>query len=176
VPDLPYGPILPDGWEHITPYDITSIAAVIGSMGVPSSNYWPLSNLAIFIPIRVSRTIVTARAFWYNGAAVGYNVDVGIYSADGTNLGSIGSTAQGAANIIVSAALAVTFGPGQFYIAIASNNSSTMFRSASFSIQLAKVVGMGQATSSFALPATVAIATMAYAYVPVFGVTVRSFI
>ena len=173
--DIPYSLSLPDGYGCISPFDLSSIASVLGTMGTPSAATWPTTNLAIAIPFRISRSIVLSKAWWYNGATVSYNVDVGIYSADWTKLGSIGSTAQGSASVIVSANLTTEFGPGLFYLAMAMSNAlGTAWRSSSMTLSDMRACGCAQMASALALPANFTPAAIGQAYVPVFGVTVRS--
>ena len=168
--DIPYSLSLPDGYNTISPFCITSIASCTGTLGTPASTTWPSSNLGIAIPFRVSRTVKLQKVFWLNGTVVGYNVDVGVYSADWTKLGSIGSTGQGSASTLTTATLTTQFGPGLFYMAMAMSNSlGTAWRSSSMTLSAMRTLGCAQMASALALPSTFTPAAIGQAYIPVFG-------
>jgi hypothetical protein len=179
MPDLLTRPIFPDGYGGVSPFDATSIGSCIGTLATPASAAWPSANLGIAIPFRVTTPIKFSNAFWHNGTTVSasYHIDVGIYSADGTKLGSIGSTAQGTASIIQTVALTTEIAPGQFYMAMSCDNASaTFWKSTGITLNVCRALGMGQMSSALALPAAFTFAAMGYAYIPVFGLTYRSFV
>ena len=64
---------------------------------------------------------------WASNATTGIpndNIDVGIYSADGTRIVSAGSTAQSGTEIAQNFAIADTLiGPGDFYLAMVMNGT-----------------------------------------------------
>lgn len=178
--DLPYSLALPDGVQHLSPWDTTSIGACLGTMGTPTANQaWSAANLAIFVPIRVSRPVKLAKAWWYNGSTVTHNIDIGIYSVDGVRLWALGSTAQGSASVIVSTNATYQFGPGLFYLAMNCDSASATFWAAtSLNPSMQRALGLAQlAVGAAALPTTWSgYAARNYAFLPVFGVTVRSFV
>ena len=174
--------VLPDGPGTITPFSLSSIG-MAGALGTPASTAYPVALDSIFIPFRVSRQVVTANAFWYNGSTVSatYHLDVGIFDTDGVNLGSLGQTNQGSANVIQTAALSVKFGPGIFYLGIDCDNIlATLFAATTITLQAERALGMLTGQSVFPLPAIVTYANLptlfSTSYVPVFGVTIRSFV
>ena len=178
--DVPATNTMPLMQGIISPCDITSIGAIVGTFSTPASAAWPTLYLAIFVPIRVSVPVKTTSVWWYNGATVNasYKIDVGIYSADFTKLGSIGLTAQGTALVIQSVALATEFGPGLFYMAMTHNYIETFWRWNGITASCCAITGMFQQPLSnpYSLPAVATPATVGYAYIPVFGITARSFI
>ena len=165
----------------ISPTCLHSIGASIGSLGFPASAAWPAQYLAIFVPIRVSAQVYTTGMWWRNGPTVNasYKIDVGIYSADLTKLGSTGLTAQGTASVIQSVAINIKFGPGLFYMAMTHNNTQTFYQEHSVTAAgVYRAIGMFQQllTTPYSLPAVATPAAMGYGYIPLFGIYIRSFI
>lgn len=167
--------VLPNGLVTITPFCLASIGAVTGALGTPASATWPLASRAIFIPFRISRSILVLNMFTFNGAVVNGNLDIGLLDAVGTRLVSSGSTAQAGINQIQTLNIADTLvGPGQFYIALAMDNIVGTFFRSNFSAPKVAVVGMLQQVAAFPLPAAAVFALGALSYIPVCGLTARS--
>lgn len=168
---------------HIT--SIGSLSAVTASpimFNVPASFNYPSANLALFFPFRITAPYTFSTAFWINGSTAAANIDIGVYSEDGTKLASTGSTAQGGAplaSLIQSTSITTTtIGPGLFYLAVSLDAATSgLFASNSvWTANFEKVCGVAQMASAFPLPATATLATVANVYVPLFGVTGRSFV
>ena len=109
------------------------------SLSNPPGSAWVSSSLvaneAYYIPISLRRSYMLRSMWMLNGSAVAQNVDIGIYSIDGTRLWSNGSVAQGAANALVIYALGtpMLLPAGTYYLAIVgSSGSGTFFHRASF--------------------------------------------
>lgn len=159
-----------------------SIGAKIHSMGFAQNNavsaVYPSANLAIYVPFVLRRQITVAQLFWYNGATVSGNVDVGVYTADGVRITSTGSTAQATINVVQSVNITdVTIGPGLFRMALAMDNATgTLFAVATTLLAFLKATGVTQQATAFALPATATIASATFDYLPVFGLTTGSII
>jgi hypothetical protein len=141
---------------------------------------WPVANKAYFFPFILSKQITAVMMFTLNGATIGNNVDVGVYSADGTRLVSSGSTAQsGSANTIQTYNITdTTMGPGLFYLAMAMDGTTgTVFRQGMSTLQQATMLGCLQQLTAFALPAVATFATITTgSQVPVFGLSTRTVI
>jgi len=176
--DFPRDLVLPDGLVTISPYHQCSVGATIGSMGGPYSSTWASASRAIFVPFRIPRSILVLNMWTYNGAAVGNNLDIGIYSKDGTRLVSSGSTAQAGINVIQTLDITDTLiGPGLFYMALSFDGTvSTVFRSLPGNIVFPRILGMVSMNNAFPLPASAVFATLASSTIPVFGLTVRSIV
>ena len=110
--------------------------------------------------------------FTLNGATAGNNVDVGIYTGDGTRLISMGSTAQSGTNAIQTYNITDTaLGAGLYRLGIAMDGTTgTLFRQNSNAL-FENPAGIQQQASAFALPATLTGAAAASSYQPVFGLT-----
>jgi hypothetical protein len=176
--DIPASNTIPLLQGNISPCDITSIGSCTG-LGTPSSIAWPAQYLALFVPFRISVPVKITNAWWYNGTPVSasYKIDVGIYSADLTKLGSTGLTAQGSALTIQNVALTTELGPGLFYMAM-TNNYTESFWSWAANLNKCRIWGMFQQllTTPYSLPATATPAACAFTVIPIFGLTSRSFV
>ena len=141
--------------------------------GTLASTAWPSGNLAMYLPFVIPFNYVVQRAFWINGASTANNMDIGIYSSDGTKLWASGSTAQSGANVVqyVSVSPEVLLRPGEYFIALAASGTSTLFMANAFTAIAGRMIGMYQQASAFALPATATFAAWAQTVYPVCGLT-----
>ena len=151
--------------------------------GVPyidthASATWPANNQAIYIPFELDMPMIVTQMFTVNGATASGNVDVGIYSADGTRLVSKGSTAQSGTNTIQAYDITDTYlDCGAFYMALAlSSTVGTLFRLSHGAANDWLIWGGLQQASAFALPATATFAVNTTQYLPLFGITGNSVI
>ena len=160
------------------------VSAFFAGGGVQSSSLglgstaWPSNNLGIFFPFIAEEPVVIARLWWYNGTAVaGTNVDVGIYSVDGTRLVSTGSTAASGTSAIQSAAASYTLDAGQYWFAMSADSTGYTNVRAAFNTATELLVrGTKEMASAFPLPATATFADAANNYVPFCGFATRSFV
>jgi hypothetical protein len=166
----------------ITPWSVESTGILINSIAgtkliATTSTTWPSTNLALFFPFFLSKTIKVLNLFWVDGSANSGNVDVGIYTADGTKLVSTGSQVQGI-NGIQSVSVSLELGPGLFYLAIAMDNTTGALQAGTTggvgNLESASIFGAAQMASAFPLPATATLATVGQDYIPVFGLSTRS--
>jgi hypothetical protein len=166
--------VLPCGLVTISPYSLGSIGAVTGNLSsAPASGTWDSANRAVFVPFRVSRPIYVVNMFVFNGLVVSGNLDIGIYTSDGTRLVSIGSTAQAGTSAIQTLDITDTLlGPGLFYMALVFNNTTARVFQQTV-VPSGIVCGMAIMNAAFPLPAT-ATFSQSYNYLPVFGLTTRS--
>lgn len=134
---------------------------------------WPTANLAILFPIRVPVQQPVSQIFWLNGAAVSGNVDAGIYTMDGTRIYSTGSTAQsGISSIQTVSFTEITLGPASYYLALSVNNTTATIQriTATLGAFVPQVIGLAEVASSFALPATLTLASATNNYIPAVGI------
>lgn len=152
-------------------FSTQSIAHGIAFSGF-ASGAWPTANLAFYFPITLTEPFTVDRMFWFNGSTIAAtNADAGIYTKDGTRIVSTGSTALSGTNTLQAAEVTnTTFGPGLFYMALAlDTNTGHQFRVTTMLAEHLRGWGVFQEASAFALPATATFATMAQAYLPIFG-------
>lgn len=172
--EFPRQYVFPDPLVHISSTSINSVMCYVNSS--PGSAVFPTANLAIFVPFRIGRPMTISSLFALNGAAVSGNIDLGIYSADGTKIISTGSTAQAGTSVMQAISVTSTqIGAGLFYLAVAMDNTTgTLIRWAPGAAPISKMIGLAQMATAFPLPATATLATVANAYVPDIGCTGRS--
>lgn len=174
-PVLPVGPLL-------TPFSVTrsiggGLYTLSERLNDAASTVWPSANLALYVPILLSERVTVSQFFSYNGAAVGNNLDLGLYTEDGTRVLSTGSVAQSGTNTIQEFDVTDTaVGPGVFFLAAACNGTTSTLFVANPDAEFLRMLGCFQQASAFALPATATFAAMAQAYVPVVGICIRSVI
>jgi hypothetical protein len=174
--DWPSGLELPDPLVTITPAHACALGGATGQFGGPStSGAYPASNRALYIPFRLTRPFTVKTLFAVNGATASGNIDVGVYDSAGTRLVSSGSTAQAGTNAIQEFDVADTLlGVGQFYLALAMDNTTgTLFRVALSHLFLIPQ-GVAQQAAAFPLPATATFAQYASTYLPMFGACART--
>lgn len=173
-------PLVIPSFPVIHPWSVLeSIGGGLANINQPfqgcSSATYPTGSVAIYVPIQISERLLAKKLFAFNGAAVSGNIDVGVYDGLGRRIVSAGSTAQTGTNVLQEFDITDTWlGPGLHYLGIALDNTTgTLFSSAPTADNL-RALGVFQEASAFALPATATFATMAQAYIPVFGLTTRT--
>lgn len=149
-------------------------AADTGSTGADlGSAVWTAANRAIFVPFRLTRAKPVTKLFAHNGATASGNLDIGIYTIDGTRIVSTGSVAQSGTNVCQVIDITDTLlGDGDYYLALAMDGTTgTVFRAAPQATRL-RTAGVLQQASAFPLPATATFAAVASAFLPFFGALV----
>lgn len=134
---------------------------------------WPAANRAIFVPFALSSPYLVRKVWWANGATVAGNVDVGVLTPGGALLLNAGTTAMAGVTTIQSVTLGtpVLLSPGQYYMAMEASSTSTSFGRNALTADFCSMAGMAQqAVGSMPLPAAAVLATIAAAYVPLFGI------
>lgn len=175
-------PAASDSINYITVHSVSSILEGINkeltSIGASSfaSAVWPTANTAFFIPTFVAEQVLVTQLFSQNGSAVSGNIDVGIYTMDGTRIVSSGSTAHASGNANQLFNITDTLlGPGVFYLALALDNvTGAITRYLMPTSVPSGVLGVCEMATAFPLPAMATLVTTATNYVPGFGYTTRS--
>lgn len=165
----------PGALVTINPLSACSLGGYLTGVDAAASAVWTASNRAHLMPFRLSRPFVVTQMAFMNGATASGNIDVGIYDASGTRIISAGGVAQNGAILSAQQTFDVTdvvVGPGLFYVAgVMDNTTGTVFRLATN----VSLVGLAaQVESAYPLPATVAFAADANAFVPLVSITGRS--
>lgn len=139
---------------------------------------YPTANKAFYVPFTLYRPYLVKLLWCMNGATASGNVDVGIYSLDGTRIVSSGSTAQSGTSTIQTFDITDTLiGPGFFYMAIALDGTTgTLGRAAPANAGVTRSLGVLEQTSAFALPSSATFALSTAVYIPHFGITNRTVI
>jgi hypothetical protein len=150
----------------ISPWSLESLGsaahAQTSNMTNAVSSAWPSANLALFFPFYITHRITVQQLFMLNGATAAGNVDMGLYTLDGTRIISVGSTAQSGTNAIQAFSITSTqLSAGTYYLAVAASSvSTTIFSRTVFNSSYSSTFGMAQMTSAFPLPATATLATI----------------
>lgn len=147
----------------------------VNHLAATASATYPTANMALYVPFWLPTPLTAIQMFVFNGATVSGNIDVGIYAADGTRIVSSGSTAQAGTNALQAFDITDTLlGPGNYYLAIAADNTTgTQFRT-TFAARHAAGQGCFTQASAFALPATATFATVSAGSIPAFGFSTRA--
>jgi hypothetical protein len=138
------------------------------------------SNVAYFIPFRLRQPIIVFKLFIQIGSVGATSgVDLGIYDRAGTRIVSTGLVTV-SANSIYQNDIADTFiGPGQFYLAVWTNSTPSIARSAfggSFSL-MQRALGMfQQASLGSGLPANASFSGYSNTQVPLPGLIGRTLV
>lgn len=175
--DWPSSPIFPN--VTLSVVSIESLGVAMSSLGLTAASFtsaaWPTANKAFFVPVWVARQTTLVKAFVYNGATASGNLDIGLYLPNGTQVVSLGSTAQSGTSALQELNITdTTIGPGLYYMALAMDGTTgTAFRATVGSTR-GGAMGIYEMTSAFALPATATYATNTASYLPLFGFTTRS--
>lgn len=111
------------------------------------------SNRALYFPMFTPVPLLVARMIWVNINTTG-NADAGVYDAAGTRLTSTGSTVRSGANAAQYTDVTDVVVLGQFYLAIASNNTGTFGGVSVGSTPQMEISGQLMEESAFPLPST----------------------
>lgn len=168
-------PVMPT----ITPWHWESLHAPLSIYGLnivsAASAAWPAASVAIFAPFLLPRRISVDAMFANNGTSASDNIDLGVYTIDGRRLASLGPTGRTGTGVLQAFSMTTfSLGPGRFYMAICLNGTTGSFVARAPTVSLGRAMGLMQQDLSGesvpgTLPAVATFATMAQAYLPVFG-------
>ena len=111
------------GWDSVG----YSVGARNLSLSSATDAGWFGANWACGIPFTLSRRTSFQRIFVVNGSSVSGNIDLGVYDWNRNKIQSTGSTARTATNI-QAISFSLTLGPGRYYMAIALDSTSNVYR------------------------------------------------
>jgi len=147
----------------------------VGSSTMGSA-IWTTANLALFFPFVLTGRHTYVRACVCNGTAVSGNFDIGVYSRTGTRLFSTGAQAQAGISQIQPITVSWTLDPGDYYMALVFNNIvATCSRTSPAAASLA-TTGCKQMATAYVLPTTATLVDTTTSYVPVFGISEKSWL
>lgn len=162
---------------HCSPLSVgVDLAAV--ATAAPAGVAHGTVNLARLFPFVLPEPMVVVKLFAYNGATMGGNTDVGIYTEDGTRIVSSGAVLQAGASTIQEFDITDTvIGRGRYYAALLNTTTTATFFSNAVPIVTAKLIGFAQvAVGAGALPATLTPAAVTAAIQPLFGLSGRTLV
>ena len=134
---------------------------------------WPTSGKAIYVPFSLRTPILVTKLWTANATNVTDNRDVGIYDINGTLIVSTGATAGSGTNAMQFYDITDTLiGPGQFYLALANNGTTSVYVGSNGNTRGTKAMGILEQASAYPLPATATFATVSQAFIPSFGLSI----
>jgi hypothetical protein len=169
---------------HIIPWSLESGGLEFSSRGAFSfrgapSQAWPTANKAILVTFSIFKRTRFQRMFIMNGNTASGNFDIGVYDHSLRKIVASGSTAQSGGNTIQAVSLDFTLDPGNYYMALAMNNTSGSVWGGvvDSSSQLGFNNSIYRAvTSSFPLPDTLGSPNDFSVFIPAMGLSQRTVI
>ncbi len=139
---------------------------------IPATATWPTANLGLFIPFFLPCRFVLRRMFCLNGSAVSGNIDLGVYSMDGSKIVSAGSTAHsGTSTVQIVTVTETVLAPGRYYMALSCSNTTSQFLRQSIGVLGAQNGGIVQAATQVPLANLPTFASPSNTFIPVFGIS-----
>jgi hypothetical protein len=141
-----------------------------------ASAVFPTANKVLYIPFRIPTPVKVLQLYVVNGGTVSGNVDIGIYSRDGTKIVSSGSTAQASINVRQLFNITDTLlGRGVFYLGLTLSNTTGTFSRSAIPLGVLQLMGcLTETTGGFGLPANATFGTYVDAYFPQCGLLAQS--
>lgn len=149
-----------------------SIGRELSATGIAVASASGVGSRAYFVPVTIYRPLIIVKMFIENGATVAGNVDLGIYDFGGKRIVSSGSLLQSGTSVIQEFNIAdTTLNPGYYYMAMSlASGSATTTRWAN-STAYNRMLGCGEQTGSFPLPATAVLSPLSSATIPAIYMT-----
>lgn len=143
------------------------------STSTPTSNAWPLANLALYVPIYFNEACTIYEVGCGAGATAGGNFDIGLYDMAGTLIQSTGTQGRTASAWNAVNWTDLVIAPGWYYAAMAANGTNNYAASVP-TAGLLEAVGICEQQTAFVLPGTATLTRTTRAYLPNISFTVRS--
>lgn len=132
------------------------------------------ANRAHYLPLSLPYSYLVRRMFWVNGTTVtSSNVDVGIYSEDGTRLYSSGSTAMSGPSVpqFVTLSTPLLLPPGRYYIAYVCDGTGARGWAITLGADPLRQMASFQQATALPLPASATFAAATNINLPFVGIT-----
>lgn len=168
-------------WEHVSigtqhsfPFELQGLGA-----GSATAVAWPVSNLAIYVPLYLKRGITVQQIWWLNGTVTAStSMECAVYNEAGTvklvTSGVVTQAGNGAPQAVTING-GIYLPRGRYWIALIAGNNTTQFNrftGAAALINLQKFLGTSEQTlGATSLPAAITFGTAAQAYIPVMGLS-----
>lgn len=147
-----------------------------GTSTIATNTAW-VAGLAVYVPFVLDIPATVYEWFWHNGTlTTAHNIDFGVYNLDFTKVQSLGSTAgsTSASTIVATTTWTdLTLPPGSYYMAF-SNDSTRNFTTSADAIGLYQSEGTMEQTSASTLPSPAVPVVYTRAFLPMFGMNLRS--
>jgi hypothetical protein len=139
----------------------------------PTSQAWPLANLALYVPIYVNEACTIYEVGTGAGATVGGNFDIGLYDMAGAKIQTTGTTARTAAAWNAVNWTDLVIAPGWYYAAMSADGTNN-YSGIAPAAGLAQAAGVCEQTTAFVLPATATLTRTTRPMVPNIAFQMRS--
>jgi hypothetical protein len=160
----------------ITPLNSGMDDLAIGVAGSTlGSAFWTATTTFLY-PFTLADRHTYVRACLANGTTAAGNFDIGIYDMSGNRLFSTGTTAQATTSVMQKITTSWTFGPGNFYLAIAMDSASGTFWRVSPTSPTVRCMGAKIVASGVPLPSTLTLVGTNSSTVPLFGICEKTWI
>lgn len=143
--------------------DSSPLAEFLLSIGSTpqASAAFGVANQVLYYPILVKSPLLLKQAFWYNGATLNLNVNMGIADINGVLVpgtmipGAGAGVAQAGASTLQSSTLAAAtlVNPGNYFIAFSTSSATATFAKFGPGVANMRACGVQQMNSNFALGA-----------------------
>lgn len=115
----------------------------------------PTADMAIYVPVIVRQRVIVRKLWFGNANTATGNYDLGLYDAAGVQLLARGSTAKPATSAeVIWDCTDTTLGPGLYYLAFASSNTTDTFCGIAPAAPICTAIGLYTEASALPLPAT----------------------
>lgn len=174
--DLSYAPPAGRGGDIvISTAGAQGLGVPLSAMRAASTAYtaWPAANVALFVPFVVPEPVTVTKLWWANTSTVSGNLDIGLFSENGTLVVSSGSTAMATTNVAQTVDIADTvLARGRWYLGLACDTTAANIYCFTPAAGICQALGVVRQTSAFPLasnanPAVFAVTT--HAFIPVCG-------
>jgi hypothetical protein len=172
---------VPAPYVFLNPFSLESIGQAnrdtLGNLSAVASATYIAAQRALYFPFSIPRTITVYRYFWANGTTASTNnFQVGVYDRNGNAINRGTSTlATGASQLQFDNVTDFSLPEGSYYMAIWGSGTTAHLTRGATAVRYTRLMGCFQESSlASGLQATATFATMASAYVPLFGLACRS--
>lgn len=167
---------------HPRTYMRSSIGSHDSLFAVPSttagaSSAYPAANLALYVPIIVTSTVTAYETWVETGTLTTSNgTEIGLYDTAGNRLFTTATTVASASTLVNSSGMTdYVISPGQYYLAFGCDGTRN-FLATTLAAGSYQAIGCMEQTglTGANLPTTWTAAVYTRAYLPLFGLNLRS--
>lgn len=137
---------------------------------------WNAANRAYYVPLYLSYPYLVKKVWWANGSTAGTDsLDCGVYTESGTRLFNSGGTLSAGTSTVQTVDITdYLLRPGRYYMALACSGTTATVLQTAFNAGITRFCGVAIQETAYTLPATFTLASMASAFVPLFGISGRT--
>lgn len=173
LPSIPQAHGAPTS-QALSPHSFNSLGPMLSGTG--SSSAWPLTNLIIYIPVRIFRPVTVYQSIVGCGSTGGGSFHNGLYDRFGNRLLTTGSVNRSASGEVITDVTDTFLLPGLYYLALQVNGTNNMIMSSTETARAWRAMGCREeAAAGAGLPTTATWVTITRTNIPYgFGFWLRS--